>query len=381
MNRKEFIKQSALISSLGIVAPQIIQSCSNESFSPFKGKKLIIAQLKGGMDGYHMLSQKENEILNKLRPNLQKPFQKQGIHWKDNWYINPNFKILSELIQKNWFLPITNIGYADYNRLSHFAAKDMWETASVVGDKNMHKTGWVGRLMDSKKLKPEWNPNPVLLINDDETIIDKGILHEGQSWKSHNEFANFDKIQDDWLNQNNANLTEEHKHIYQIISNNQNISKILKGLEASKKDIAAKDMNGQFEIVTECIQKELPFQIYNITQSGYDTHHKQTIQLEPLALQLFGAIKKLGEKLTESGQWNDTLVFVYTEFGRTIAENANLGTDHGTANHAYVFGGNLKEFTNFNQDVFETTKIADKEYIKHQIDFREVYDAITRFII
>ncbi len=381
MNRKEFIKQSALVSSLGILAPQIIQSCKDNSYVQFNGKKIIIVQLKGGMDGYHMLSQKENDLLNKLRPNLQAPFKKQGIFWKENWYINPNFQILSELIQKNWFLPITNIGYPDYNKLSHFAASDMWETASVVGDQTMHKTGWVGRLMDAKKLKPAWNPNPVLLINDDDTIFDKGDVFDGQSWKSHNEFANFDKIQEAWLNQNNNNLLEEYNHIYQTISNNQNISKILKGLEASKKDIAAKDMNGQFEIVTECIQKELPFQIYNITQSGYDTHHKQVIRLEPLALELFKAIKKLGEKLTESNHWNDTLVFVYTEFGRTIAENANLGTDHGTANHAYLFGGNLKEFTNFNQDVFETTKIANNEYIKHQIDFRDVYEAITKFII
>ena len=381
MNRKEFIKQSALISSLGILGPQIIQSCNDNVFNPFKGKKLILVQLQGGMDGYHILSQKENDILNKLRPNLQKPFQKLGIHWKDSWYINPNFNILSELIQKNWFVPITNIGYPDYNRLSHFAASDMWETASVVGDQTLYKTGWVGRLMDNKKLNPKWNPNPVLLINDDETIIDKGNLYDGQSWKSHNALANFDKLQEAWLNQNNANLSEEYNHIYQTISNNQNISKILKGLEASKKDIAAKDMNGQFEIVAECIQKELPFQIYNITQSGYDTHHKQVIRLEPLALELFTAIKKLGEKLTESNHWNDTLVFVYTEFGRTITENANFGTDHGTANHAYVFGGNLKEFTNYNQDVFETTKIADNEYIKHQIDFREVYDSITNFII
>ena len=200
MNRKEFIKQSALISSLGILGPQIIHSCTdNNVFEPFKGKKLILVQLKGGMDGYHILSQKENDILNKLRPNLQKPFQKQGLHWKDNWYINPNFKILSELIQKNWFLPITNIGYPDYNKLSHFAASDMWETASVVGDKIMHKTGWVGRLMDNKKLNPKWNPNPVLLINDDETIIDKGNLYDGQSWKSHNALANFDKLQEAWL--------------------------------------------------------------------------------------------------------------------------------------------------------------------------------------
>ena len=381
MNRKEFIKQSALISSLGILAPLIIQSCNDNVFDPFKGKKLILVQLQGGMDGYHILSQKENDLLNKLRPNLQSPFKKQGIFWKDNWYINPNFKILSELIQKNWFVPITNIGYPDYNNLSHFAAKDMWETASVVGDKTMYKTGWVGRLMDSKKLKPAWNPNPVLLINDDDTIFDKGNLFDGQSWKSQNEFANFDKIQEEWLHNYKSDNLENYNQIYQTINNNNNISKIIKSLNSAKKTIGAKDMYGQFEIVTECIQKELPFQIYNITQTGYDTHHKQTIQLEPLALQLFGAIKKLGEKLTESGQWNDTLVFVYTEFGRTIAENANLGTDHGTANHAYLFGGNLKEFTNLNQDVFETTKIANNEYIKHQIDFREVYNKLQKFII
>ena len=381
MKRRDFIKQSALISSLGLLGPQIIQSCNNNVFNPFKGKKLILVQLQGGMDGYHILSQKENDILNKLRPNLQKPFQKLGIHWKDSWYINPNFRILSELNQKNWFLPITNIGYPDYNNLSHFAAKDMWETASVVGDKTMYKTGWVGRLMDNKKLKPKWNPNPVLLLNDDDTIFDKGNLYDGQSWKSHNGFANFNKFQEEWLNNYKSAEIEAYEQIYQTIHNNDKISKIIKSLEASTKNKEDKDIKGQFEIVTECIQKELPFQIYNITQTGYDTHEKQTIRLEPLSSKLFNSIKKLGESLTESNQWNDTLVFVFTEFGRTIAENANFGTDHGTANHAYIFGGNLKEFTNLNQDVFETTKIANNEYIKHQIDFREVYDKLTKFII
>jgi uncharacterized protein (DUF1501 family) len=380
LNRKEFIKQSALISSLGLFAPQIIQSCNEGSFEPFKGKKLVIVQLQGGMDGYHIISQKENDLLNKLRPNLQEPFIKNGIPWLDEWSINPKFQIISELIQKNWLIPITNIGYPDYNRLSHFAAKDMWETGSVVGDKKIHKTGWIGRLMDEKKLKPEWNPNPVLLINDDDIIIDKGNIYEGQSWKNYNAFANFDKMQEEWLSIHKANITQEFNHIYLTVENNNNIHKILKNLNSAQKSIENKDMYGQFERVTECIQKDLPFQIYNVTQSGYDTHHKQIIRLEPLALELFGAIKKMALKLSESGHWNDTIVFVYTEFGRTIEENANSGTDHGTANHAYILGGNLKSFTYLKQTKFETVKIAEKQYIKHKIDFRDVYDKIKSYI-
>jgi uncharacterized protein (DUF1501 family) len=380
LNRKEFIKQSALISSIGLFAPQIIQSCNEGSFEPFKGKKLVIVQLQGGMDGYHIISQKENDILNKLRPNLQAPFIKNGVKWIDDWNINPNFKIIADLIQKEWLMPIINIGYPDYNRLSHFAAKDMWETGSVVGDKTIHKTGWIGRLMDEKKLKPSWNPNPVLLINDDDTIIDKGNIYEGQSWKHQNSLANYDQIQEDWLNLYKSNLSEEFNHIYQTVTNNNNISNILKGLNTAQKSIEEKDMFGQFERVTECIQKELPFQIYNVTQTGYDTHHKQIIRLEPLALEMFGAINKMAKKLSKSGHWNDTLVFVYTEFGRTIEENANLGTDHGTANHAYILGGNLNKFNYTNQNKFETVKIAEKQYIKHKIDFRDIYYKIEHYL-
>ena len=34
-------------------------------------------------------------------------------------------------------------------------------------------------------------------------------------------------------------------------------------------------------------------------------------------------------------------VLVYTEFGRRIAENGSLGTDHGTASLAYLMGGGV----------------------------------------
>jgi uncharacterized protein (DUF1501 family) len=72
-----------------------------------------------------------------------------------------------------------------------------------------------------------------------------------------------------------------------------------------------------------------------------------------------------------------TLVVIYSEFGRTIYENSALGTEHGTAGPMYVMGGGkaLSEFTN-TPFVFETEKLAGTDttdYLKHQIDFRDVF--------
>ena len=39
--------------------------------------------------------------------------------------------------------------------------------------------------------------------------------------------------------------------------------------------------------------------------------------------------------------WNRLIVLVYSEFGRTNAENGSEGTDHGGALHAYLLGGTV----------------------------------------
>ena len=76
-----------------------------------------------------------------------------------------------------------------------------------------------------------------------------------------------------------------------------------------------------------------------IETGGWDTHSGQrgrlTAQLRGLD-QLVGALQAgLG------AAWNDTLVVVATEFGRTVAVNGTGGTDHGTGSAAMFFGGAL----------------------------------------
>jgi uncharacterized protein (DUF1501 family) len=38
------------------------------------------------------------------------------------------------------------------------------------------------------------------------------------------------------------------------------------------------------------------------------------------------------------GHGQDVTVMVFSEFGRRVAENANLGTDHGTAGPSFILG-------------------------------------------
>src|SRR5262249_2766026 len=76
---------------------------------------------------------------------------------------------------------------------------------------------------------------------------------------------------------------------------------------------------------------------------GWDTHNDQgTIngRLARLLAALDGALGAIETKMGSA--WNQTVVTLITEFGRTAHINGTEGTDHGTATVALVVGGALK---------------------------------------
>jgi uncharacterized protein (DUF1501 family) len=76
---------------------------------------------------------------------------------------------------------------------------------------------------------------------------------------------------------------------------------------------------------------------------GWDTHVNEGIATGRLS-QLLGALDDaLAAIKTNMGSaWNDTVVALATEFGRTAHINGTDGTDHGTATVALLVGGALK---------------------------------------
>ncbi len=75
---------------------------------------------------------------------------------------------------------------------------------------------------------------------------------------------------------------------------------------------------------------------------GWDTHISQGNNTGQLA----GHLKPLGDGLAALAKglgpdWNDTVVVVISEFGRTVRENGNRGTDHGHGNVIWIAGGRV----------------------------------------
>jgi uncharacterized protein (DUF1501 family) len=91
------------------------------------------------------------------------------------------------------------------------------------------------------------------------------------------------------------------------------------------------------------IQRDSSVRLAFVSLGGWDTHVNQgsstgqlTNHLKPLGDGLADFAKKLGSA------YDDTVIVVLSEFGRTVRENGNGGTDHGHANVMWVMGGPVR---------------------------------------
>ena len=80
-----------------------------------------------------------------------------------------------------------------------------------------------------------------------------------------------------------------------------------------------------------------------LSLGGWDTHVRQGNHDGQLAQRL----RPLGDGLAEFAKalgrdWDDTVTVVVSEFGRTVKENGDGGTDHGHGNAIWVLGGGVR---------------------------------------
>ena len=78
---------------------------------------------------------------------------------------------------------------------------------------------------------------------------------------------------------------------------------------------------------------------------GWDTHANQANPNGAFVAalrQLDAGLAALRDGLVAADAWQRTVVVVATEFGREVAVNGTLGTDHGTGGAALVLGGAVR---------------------------------------
>jgi uncharacterized protein (DUF1501 family) len=82
-----------------------------------------------------------------------------------------------------------------------------------------------------------------------------------------------------------------------------------------------------------------------LEMGGWDSHANQGAPNGATSNNLRtldAAMETLRNGLLPGGTWGRTVVVVATEFGREVAVNGTLGTDHGTGGAAFVLGGAVR---------------------------------------
>jgi uncharacterized protein (DUF1501 family) len=99
-----------------------------------------------------------------------------------------------------------------------------------------------------------------------------------------------------------------------------------------------------FELTAERMARLMrsQYRLGFVDVGGWDTHVNEggargalATNLTSLGVGLATFAQSLGD------EWNNTVVFVLSEFGRTFRENGNAGTDHGHGSVYWVLGGRI----------------------------------------
>ncbi len=296
---------------------------------------LILIELKGGNDGLNSWIPRRGEaqaIYQRLRPTLAIAPQEQLDLGEDHG-LHPALAPLLPLWEAGEMAILEGLGYPQQN-LSHFRSIEIWDTASKAHE--YLPDGWLARSFT--RLAP-----PARFLADAVAIgAELGPFAGSPRAFTMASVEGF---------QRQARLAEART----AHSNNPMLAHVL-GLEReARRALGELDPKRRIEadFPSHAFGQQAKTAIHLLTASSgvaalrlglgsFDTHQGQAGTHQALLKQFAEGVVALRQALKALGRWEDTLILTYCEFGRRPRENDSRGTDHGSANVQFAFGGALR---------------------------------------
>jgi uncharacterized protein (DUF1501 family) len=315
------------------------------------GKVLVAVFQRGAVDGLSMVVPHGEASYYAARPSIALPRPRRGdattsLELDGLFALHPSLAPLLPLWEAGTLALVPACGSPETTR-SHFDAQDYMESGTP-GVKST-PDGWLGR---AASLLPDHRPSPfrsVALGAQLPRILrgDAGALA----------LRSLDRFQVRGTAQP-AMAQKGFESLYQA-----SVSDLLHGtgretFEAVKMlkragatqltpangaDYPRGRLGESLRQIAQLIRADVGLRIAFADVDGWDTHVAQGAEQGQLANRLrdFGAAlaafaRDLGDRMS------DVVVVTMSEFGRTVAENGNRGTDHGHATAMLVFGGGVR---------------------------------------
>ncbi len=130
--------------------------------------------------------------------------------------------------------------------------------------------------------------------------------------------------------------------------------------------------------VASLIAADMPTRFYYVAfrNNAFDTHVYQANLHARLLTYTSDAVAAFMQDLERLGRADDVVMLIFSEFGRRVPENTNLGTDHGAANSMYVVGKPVKGGHYGERP--SLTELDEGDNLIYTTDFRRVYASVIQ---
>ena len=335
------------------------------------GKILVVLELSGGNNGLNTVIPYGDDAYYHHRPNI-------GIARKDVRPIDDHFGFSRgmagfERLYKSGKLAIVHgCGYENPS-FSHFTSMAYWHTAAPNSGEQY---GWVGRLADA--IAPEAPPNFLVNIDSRQSLAVRSRRHVPVVFDDPNKFSQdifFDERAALPSTVPDAKITNaSRRFLLETAQSAKQASALVR--EAWSKYHSPVDygiVGLDLPKVAALIEAGMPTRLFYTAyrNNAFDTHVFQNDTHRRLLTYASDAVAAFMQDLERIGRADDVVVMVFSEFGRRVPENVNLGTDHGAANIMFVAGKQVKGGQYGTVPSLSKLDVGDN--LVYTTDFRRVY--------
>jgi uncharacterized protein (DUF1501 family) len=335
MKRRQVLK-------LGCAALATAAVTSRLYAAPTAGPRFLLVFLRGGYDSLNLLVPYSSSFYYESRPTIAiaRPDTASttgALALTADWALAPAVRdTIGSLYLERQVAFVPFAGTDDLSR-SHFETQDSIELGQPLGGARDYRSGFLGRLAETlsgSTAEPiAFTDALPLAFGGSATVPNLSLKNVGKPPFDERQARILDDM---YADHHLRTVVREGLDLRQEVA-----QKMAEEMNAANRSaINTKGFELEAERMGHLMRDK--YRIGFIDVGGWDTHVGEGAAQGALANNLASLGRGLQAFSQSLGtEWNNTVVVVLSEFGRTFRENGNRGTDHGHGTVYWVLGGGI----------------------------------------
>ncbi|HBW83137.1 MAG: hypothetical protein CMD92_07010 [Gammaproteobacteria bacterium] len=362
------------MSGTSLVPSLIGQAAHAAAAAQDNEKILVILELSGGNDGLNTVVPYGDDAYYRHRPNIG--LAKDGLRILDDHFgLNGGMAGFERLYKDGDMAIFHGCGYENPS-YSHFTSMAYWHTAAPnSGD----EYGWVGRL--AGEIAPDAPPNYLVNIAEKQSLAVRSAAHVPVVFDQPDRFtreAFYEEREElNRVAESGSQSNDSRDFLLNIARSAKDASSLVRQAWENYSSPIDYGVNSlDLPKVVSLIDAGMPTKVYYVSyrNNAFDTHVFQNNVHRRLLTYTSDAVSAFMQDLERIGRADDVALMIFSEFGRRVPENVNLGTDHGAANNMFVIGKQVQG--GHYGELPSLTQLNSEDNLAFTTDFRRVYQTV-----